>query len=137
MRDSYHDQLDDILADLVHMCQKVAIAVDRAPAPCWTPTSISMRTCARRARASSEWAMSPKMVVTAGHTLSSRSIESAEDLQLPRRGDGRPAFQPVPSDAGASWDYGVEAAVDVALLGRYTSGSPITRPRWAAGSSMW
>ena len=27
MRDSYHDQLDDILADLVQMCQKVAIAV--------------------------------------------------------------------------------------------------------------
>ena len=27
MRDSYHEQLDDILADLVQMCQKVAIAV--------------------------------------------------------------------------------------------------------------
>ena len=30
MRDSYHEQLDDILADLVQMCQKVAIAVRSA-----------------------------------------------------------------------------------------------------------
>jgi phosphate transport system protein len=60
-----------------------------------------------------------KMVVTAGQTLNDRNIQTAQELydrdqemdEL-RRGQ----FRTLLSD---EWSYGVEAAVDVALLGRY------------------
>jgi phosphate transport system protein len=60
-----------------------------------------------------------KMVVTAGQTLNSRSIESAEELRSrdEEMDDLRLSqFRVMLSD---SWEYGVESAIDVALLGRY------------------
>jgi phosphate transport system protein len=60
-----------------------------------------------------------KMVVTAGQTLNSRSIESAEELRArdEEMDDLRLSqFRVMLSD---SWEYGVESAIDVALLGRY------------------
>jgi phosphate transport system protein len=60
-----------------------------------------------------------KMVVTAGQTLSDRNIQSAQELrdQDEEMDDLRRAqFRVLLSD---DWAYGVEAAVDVALLGRY------------------
>lgn len=60
-----------------------------------------------------------KMVVSAGQTLSERNLETAQELhdrdqemdEL-RRSQFRVLL-------GDDWTYGVEAAVDVALLGRY------------------
>ncbi len=60
-----------------------------------------------------------KMVITAGQTLNSRSIESAEELRSrdEEMDDLRLSqFRVMLSD---SWEYGVESAIDVALLGRY------------------
>jgi phosphate transport system protein len=60
-----------------------------------------------------------KMVVTAGQTLSDRNLQSAEELRLRDEEMDelrRTQFRVLLSD---DWSYGVEAAVDVALLGRY------------------
>jgi phosphate transport system protein len=60
-----------------------------------------------------------KMVVTAGQTLNDRNIQTAQELrdQDEEMDDLRRAqFRVLLSD---DWAYGVEAAVDVALLGRY------------------
>jgi phosphate transport system protein len=179
MRDSYHEQLDDILADLVQMCQKVAIAVrssttalleadihvaeqvigddadlDRMQADIeerafhllarQSPVAGELRTVVASLRMVSELErmgdlaahvakiarlrypevavpallrpnfvrmgdVAEKMVITAGQTLNSRSIEEMDDLRLSQ-------FRVMLSD---SWEYGVESAIDVALLGRY------------------
>lgn len=60
-----------------------------------------------------------KMVISAGQTLHERNVENAEELQTRdeemddlRRSQFRVLL-------GDDWDAGVEAAVDVALLGRY------------------
>jgi phosphate transport system protein len=60
-----------------------------------------------------------KMVVTAGQTLNDRNIQTAQELRARdeemdelRRTQFRVLL-------GGDWPYGVEAAVDVALLGRY------------------
>jgi phosphate transport system protein len=189
MRDSYHDQLDDILADLVQMCQKVAIAVrssttalleadihvaeqvigddaelDRMQADIeerafhllarQSPVAGELRTVVASLRMVSELErmgdlaahvakiarlrypevavpsllrpnfvrmgdVAEKMVITAGQTLNSRSIESAEELRSrdEEMDDLRLSqFRVMLSD---SWEYGVESAIDVALLGRY------------------
>ena len=189
MRDSYHEQLDDILADLVQMCQKVAIAVrssttalleadihlaeqvigddadlDRMQADIeerafhllarQSPVAGELRTVVASLRMVSELErmgdlaahvakiarlrypevavpnllrpnfvqmgdVAEKMVVTAGQTLNSRSIESAEELRArdEEMDDLRLSqFRVMLSD---SWEYGVESAIDVALLGRY------------------
>ena len=60
-----------------------------------------------------------KMVVTAGQTLNDRNIQNAQELR--DRDDEmdelrRSQFPVLLSD---DWSHGVEAAVDVALLGRY------------------
>lgn len=60
-----------------------------------------------------------KMVISAGHTLSDRNVELARELrdQDEEMDDLRKSqFRVLLSD---DWEYGVEAAVDVALLGRY------------------
>ncbi len=60
-----------------------------------------------------------KMVVTAGQTLNDRNIQNAQELRArdEEMDDLRRAqFRVMLS---ADWSYGVEAAVDVALLGRY------------------
>jgi phosphate transport system protein len=60
-----------------------------------------------------------KMVVSAGHTLNDRNIELARELrQRDEEMDDlrKSQFRVLLSD---DWEYGVEAAVDVALLGRY------------------
>lgn len=189
MRDSYHDQLDDILADLVHMCQKVAIAVrsstsalleadihlaeqvigddtelDRMQADIeeraftllarQSPVAGELRTVVASLRMVTELErmgdlaahvakiarlrypevavpellrpnfvrmgdVAEKMVVTAGHTLSSRSIESAEDLRSRDEEMDDLRSSQFRVMLGDDWEYGVEAAVDVALLGRY------------------
>ena len=189
MRDSYHDQLDDILADLVHMCQKVAIAVrsstsalldadihlaeqvigddtelDRMQADIeeraftllarQSPVAGELRTVVASLRMVTELErmgdlaahvakiarlrypevavpellrpnfvrmgdVAEKMVVTAGHTLSSRSIESAEDLRSRDEEMDDLRSSQFRVMLGDGWDYGVEAVVDVALLGRY------------------
>lgn len=189
MRDSYHDQLDDILADLVHMCQKVAIAVrsstsalleadihlaeqvigddtelDRMQADIeeraftllarQSPVAGELRTVVASLRMVTELErmgdlaahvakiarlrypevavpellrpnfvrmgdVAEKMVVTAGHTLSSRSIESAEDLRSRDEEMDDLRSSQFRVMLGEGWEYGVEAAVDVALLGRY------------------
>jgi phosphate transport system protein len=59
------------------------------------------------------------MVITAGQTLNDRNIQSAEELRdRDEEMDElrRTQFRVMLSD---EWAYGVEAAVDVALLGRY------------------
>lgn len=189
MRNSYHDQLDDILADLVHMCQKVAIAVrsstsalleadihlaeqvigddtelDRMQADIeeraftllarQSPVAGELRTVVASLRMVTELErmgdlaahvakiarlrypevavpellrpnfvrmgdVAEKMVVTAGHTLSSRSIESAEDLRSRDEEMDDLRSSQFRVMLGDGWEYGVEAAVDVALLGRY------------------
>ena len=60
-----------------------------------------------------------KMVVTAGQTLNDRNIQNAQELR--ERDEEmdelrRTQFRVLLSD---DWAFGVEAAVDVALLGRY------------------
>ncbi|MFT4164754.1 MAG: phosphate signaling complex protein PhoU [Microlunatus sp.] len=189
MRDSYHDQLDDILADLVHMCQKVAIAVrsstsalldadihlaeqvisddtqlDRMQADIeeraftllarQSPVAGELRTVVASLRMVTELErmgdlaahvakiarlrypevavpellrpnfvrmgdVAEKMVVTAGHTLSSRSVESAEELRSRDEEMDDLRSSQFRMMLGDNWAYGVEAAVDVALLGRY------------------
>jgi phosphate transport system protein len=189
MRDSYHEQLDDILADLVQMCQKVAIAVrssttalleadihlaeqvigddielDRMQADIeerafhllarQSPVAGELRTVVASLRMVTELermgdlaahvakiarlrypevAVPPllrpnfvqmgdvaeKMVVTAGQTLNSRSIESAEELRARDEEMDDLRLSQFRVMLGDSWEYGVESAIDVALLGRY------------------
>ena len=60
-----------------------------------------------------------KMVVAAGQTLHDRNVQSAEELRdRDEEMDDlrRTQFRVL---LGDDWSYGVEAAVDVALLGRY------------------
>jgi phosphate transport system protein len=60
-----------------------------------------------------------KMVITAGQTLNDRNIQSAQELHARDEEMDelrRTQFRVMLSD---DWAYGVEAAVDVALLGRY------------------
>lgn len=189
MRDSYREQLDEVLSDLVHMSQTVSTAVRDATTALLdadihaaervisgdaaidlTRTDIEVRAfslLARQAPVAGELrtvvatlrmvtelermgdlaahiakiarlrypepavpeALRPnfvrmgdvaeKMVVSAGQTLNDRNIQSARELydqdqemdEL-RRSQFRVLL-------GDDWSYGVEAAVDVALLGRY------------------
>jgi phosphate transport system protein len=60
-----------------------------------------------------------KMVIAAGQTLSDRNVQNAEELRARDQEMDelrRTQFRVLLSD---DWPYGVEAAVDVALLGRY------------------
>ena len=60
-----------------------------------------------------------KMVVTAGQTLNDRNIQNAQELRARDEEMDelrRTQFRLLLSD---EWNHGVEAAVDVALLGRY------------------
>jgi phosphate transport system protein len=59
------------------------------------------------------------MVIPAGQTLNDRNIQSAQELRSRDEEMDelrRTQFRVMLSD---DWAYGVEAAVDVALLGRY------------------
>ena len=189
MRENYREQLDDILADLVQMCQKVAIAVrsattalleaeihlaeqvigddadlDRMQADVeerafhllarQSPVAGELRTVVASLRMVSELErmgdlaahvakiarlrypevavptllrpnfvrmgdVAEKMVVAAGQTLNDRNLENAQELRTRDEEMDelrRTQFRVLLSD---DWDYGVEAAVDVALLGRY------------------
>jgi len=189
MRDSYHEQLDDILADLVQMCQKVAIAVrssttalleadihvaeqvigddadlDRMQADIeerafhllarQSPVAGELRTVVASLRMVTELErmgdlaahvakiarlrypdtavpellrpsfvrmgdVAEKMVVTAGQTLNDRNLQNAQELRdRDEEMDDlrRTQFRVL---LGKDWPYSVEAAVDVALLGRY------------------
>ncbi|MDN5805468.1 MAG: phosphate signaling complex protein PhoU, partial [Microlunatus sp.] len=189
MRDSYHEQLDDILADLVLMCQKVVIAVRLSTTALLeadihlaeqvigddaeldqmqsqveerafnllarqSPVAGELRTVVASLRMVSELermgdlaahvskiarlrypevAVPPrlrpnfvrmgdvaeKMVVTAGQTLNTRSIESAENLRARDEEMDDLRLSQFRVMLGDDWEYGVEAAIDVALLGRY------------------
>src|SRR3954447_653515 len=189
MRENYREQLDDILADLVQMCQTVSGAVRSATTALLeadlqlaelvigedeaidvkqrelearafsllarqAPVAGELRTVVTTLRMVTELermgdlaahvakiarlrypdiavpdALRPnfvrmadvaeKMVVTAGQTLNDRNIETAQELRDrdEEMDDLRRAqFRLLLSD---EWAYGVEAAVDVALLGRY------------------
>lgn len=189
MRDSYREQLDDILSDLVSMSQTVSAAVRNATMSLLeadihiaeqviseddkidatqadiearafsllarqAPVAGELRTVVATLRMVTELermgdlaahvakiarlrypekavpeTMRPnfvrmgdvaeKMVISAGQTLDERNVKNAEELQSRdeemddlRRSQFRVLL-------GDDWDAGVEAAVDVALLGRY------------------
>lgn len=189
MRDSYREQLDDILADLVHMSQVVSSAVRSSTTALLeadihlaeqvitddekldhkqseveaqafqllarqAPVAGELRTLVATLRMVSELErmgdlaahvakiarlrypeiavpanlrsnfvrmgdVAEKMVVTAGQTLNDRNIQNAQELRTRDEEMDelrRTQFRLLLSD---DWDYGVEAAVDVALLGRY------------------
>jgi len=189
MRDSYREQLDDILADLVHMSQVVSSAVRSSTTALLeadihlaeqvitddlkldqkqtevearafqllarqAPVAGELRTLVATLRMVTELermgdlaahvakiarlrypeiAVPPnlranfvrmgdvaeKMVVTAGQTLNDRNIQNAQELRSRDEEMDelrRTQFRLLLSD---DWDAGVEAAVDVALLGRY------------------
>ena len=189
MRDSYREQLDDILNDLVEMSQLVAEAVrsaTRSLLECdihvaeqvigrddalderqhdienrtfsllarQAPVAGELRTLVATLRMVNELErmgdlavhvakiarmrypdsavperlrpnfvrmgdVAEKMVVSAGHTLNDRNVELAVELrQRDEEMDDlrKSQFRVLLSD---DWEYGVEAAVDVALLGRY------------------
>jgi phosphate transport system protein len=189
MRDSYREQLDDILADLVHMAQVVSSTVRSSTTALLeadlrlaeqvitedqkldakqaeiearafsllarqAPVAGELRTLVATLRMVTELermgdlaahvakiarlrypetAVPPtlrpsfvrmadvaeKMVVTAGQTLNDRNIQTAQELRdRDEEMDElrRAQFRVLLSD---DWQYGVEAAVDVALLGRY------------------
>ena len=189
MRENYREQLDDILADLVQMCQTVSGAVRTSTTALLeadihlaelvitedekvdakqheiearafsllarqAPVAGELRTLVATLRMVTELErmgdlaahvakiarlrypevavpeslranfvrmgdVAEKMVITAGQTLNSRSIESAEELRSrdEEMDDLRLSqFRVMLSD---SWEYGVESAIDVALLGRY------------------
>ena len=189
MRDSYREQLDDILGDLVKMSQSVSTAVrtattalletdihaaeqviggdetiDAAQADIearafsllarQSPVAGELRTVVATLRMVTELermgdlaahvakiarlrypepavpdALRPnfirmgdvaeKMVISAGQTLSERNLHTAQELY-----DRDQEMDDLRRDQfrvllGDDWNYGVEAAVDVALLGRY------------------
>src|SRR3954454_20023027 len=189
MRENYREQLDDILADLVQMCQTVSGAVRSATTALLeadlqlaevvisedegidakqrevearafsllarqSPVAGELRTIVATLRMVTELermgdlaahiakiarlrypetavpdALRPnfirmgdvaeKMVISAGQTLSERNIETAQELyDRDQEMDDlrRSQFRLL---LGEDWKYGVEAAVDVALLGRY------------------
>jgi len=189
MRDSYREQLDDILADLVQMTQEVSTAVRSSTTALLeadihtaeqvishdekldakqtdidrrafsllarqAPVAGELRTLVATLRMVSELErmgdlaahvakiarlrypevavpeslranfvrmgdVAEKMVVAAGQTLSERNIQSAQELRARDEEMDelrRTQFRVLLSD---DWAYGVEAAVDVALLGRY------------------
>ena len=189
MRDSYREQLDDILADLVQMCQAVSAAVRSSTTALLeaeihlaeqvitqdlkldemqadiearafsllarqAPVAGELRTLVATLRMVTELErmgdlaahvakiarlrypdiavpealrlnfvrmgdVAEKMVVTAGQTLNNRNIESAQELRARDEEMDelrKSQFRVMLSD---DWAYGVEAAVDVALLGRY------------------
>ena len=189
MRDSYREQLDDILADLVHMSQVVSSAVRSSTTALLeadihlaeqvitddekldhkqkevearafqllarqSPVAGELRTLVATLRMVSELErmgdlaahvakiarlrypeiavpanlrsnfvrmgdVAEKMVVTAGQTLNDRNIQNAQELRTRDEEMDelrRTQFRLLLSE---DWDYGVEAAVDVALLGRY------------------
>ena len=71
-----------------------------------------------------------EMVQTAGRSLRERNAhdagklaESDQEMDELRKSQFRVMLN-------KDWPYSVEAAVDVALLGRYSSASPITPPSW-------
>jgi phosphate transport system protein len=189
MRDSYREQLDDILADLVQMSQVVSSAVRSATTALLesdihlaeqviaederldakqtdvevrafsllarqAPVAGELRTLVATLRMVTELErmgdlaahvakiarlrypenavpeslranfirmgdVAEKMVVTAGQTLNDRNIQNAQELRARDEEMDelrRTQFRVMLSD---DWPYGVEAAVDVALLGRY------------------
>ena len=189
MRDSYREQLDDILADLVQMTQEVSAAVRASTtalleadihlaeqvisndekldatqsdieARAFTllarqsPVAGELRTLVATLRMVTELErmgdlaahiakiarmrypetavpdglrpsfvrmgdVAEKMVITAGQTLNDRNVQTAQELRdRDEEMDDlrRTQFRVLLSD---DWPYGVEAAVDVALLGRY------------------
>ena len=189
MRDSYREQLDDILADLVEMSQVVSSAVRSSTTALLeadihlaeqvisadekldakqsevealafsmiarqAPVAGELRTLVATLRMVSELErmgdlaahvakiarlrypeiavpanllsnfvrmgdVAEKMVVTAGQTLNDRNIQNAQELRTRDEEMDelrRTQFRLLLSD---DWNYGVEAAVDVALLGRY------------------
>ncbi len=189
MRDSYREQLDDILADLVQMTQVVSGAVRTATTALLeadihlaeqvisedskldnkqtdiearafsllarqSPVAGELRTLVATLRMVTELErmgdlaahvakiarlrypetavpetlrpnfvrmadVAEKMVVVAGQTLNERNIQGAQELRdRDEEMDDlrRTQFRVLLSE---DWDHGVEAAVDVALLGRY------------------
>jgi phosphate transport system protein len=189
MRDSYREQLDDILADLVQMTQEVSAAVRASTTALLeadihlaelvissdekldakqsdiearafsllarqSPVAGELRTLVATLRMVTELErmgdlaahvakiarlrypetavpealrasfvrmgdVAEKMVVSAGQTLNDRNLQSAEELRdRDEEMDElrRTQFRVLLS---TDWSYGVEAAVDVALLGRY------------------
>jgi phosphate transport system protein len=60
-----------------------------------------------------------KMVVAAGQTLSDRNVQNAEELRSRDQEMDELRRTQFRLLLGDDWPYGVEAAVDVALLGRY------------------
>ncbi|HET9649472.1 MAG TPA: phosphate signaling complex protein PhoU [Microlunatus sp.] len=189
MRDSYREQLDDILADLAQMAQEVSTAVHSATTALLeadihaaeqvisnderldlkqadlerrafdllalqAPVAGELRIIVASLRMVAELermgdlaahiakiarlrypdtavpdALRPnfvrmgdvaeKMVVAAGQTLHDRNVQNAEELRTRDQEMDelrRTQFRVLLSD---DWAYGVEAAVDVALLGRY------------------
>lgn len=189
MRDSYREQLDDILADLVQMSQVVSAAVRSATTALLeaeihlaeqvitddleldqmqadiearafsllarqAPVAGELRTLVATLRMVTELErmgdlaahvakiarlrypeiavpealrhnfvrmgdVAEKMVVTAGQTINDRNIQTAQELRARDEEMDelrRTQFRVLLSD---EWPYGVEAAVDVALLGRY------------------
>jgi phosphate transport system protein len=189
MRENYREQLDDILADLVQMCQTVSGAVRNATTALLeadlqtaelvisedqaidakqrevegrafsllarqAPVAGELRTVVTTLRMVTELErmgdlaahvakiarlrypevavpgslranfvrmgdVAEKMVVTAGQTLNDRNIQVAQELRARDEEMDelrRSQFRLLLSD---EWDAGVEAAVDVALLGRY------------------
>jgi phosphate transport system protein len=189
MRDSYREQLEEILSDLVYMAQSVATAVHNATTALLeadiqiaeqvisgdaalddsrtdietrafsllarqSPVAGELRTVVATLRMVTELermgdlaahvakiarlrypetavpdALRPnfvqmgdvaeKMVLSASQTLSEQNVESAHELfERDKEMDElrRSQFRVM---LGDDWSYGVEAAVDVALLGRY------------------
>lgn len=189
MRDSYREQLDDILADLAQMAQEVSTAVRSATTALLeadihlaeqvigndqridntqsdietrafdllalqSPVAGELRIVVATLRMVTELermgdlaahiakiarlrypesavpdALRPsfvrmgdvaeKMVVTAGQTLTDRNLQNAQELRSRDEEMDelrRTQFRVLLSE---DWPYGVEAAVDVALLGRY------------------
>ena len=189
MRENYREQLDDILADLVQMCQTVSGAVRNATTALLeadlqtaelvisedrgidakqrevegrafsllarqAPVAGELRTVVTTLRMVTELErmgdlaahvakiarlrypevavpaalranfvrmgdVAEKMVVTAGQTLNDRNIQVAQELRARDEEMDelrRTQFRLLLSE---DWNYGVEAAVDVALLGRY------------------
>ena len=189
MRDTYREQLDDILADLVHMSQQVSSAVRNSTTALLeadihlaeqviseddvldakqteieqrafsllarqSPVAGELRTIVATLRMVNELErmgdlaahvakiarlrypdtavpdalrsnfvqmgdVAEKMVVAAGQTLNDRNIQNAQELRARDQEMDelrRTQFRVLLSE---EWNYGVEKAVDVALLGRY------------------
>lgn len=189
MRDSYREQLDDILGDLVQMSQAVSTAVrnattalleadihaaeqvisgddaiDRSQSDIESrafsllarqaPVAGELRTLVATLRMVTELErmgdlaahvakiarlrypepavpdamranfvrmgdVAEKMVVSAGQTLSERNLQTAQELHDRDQEMDELRRSQFRALLGDDWTFGVEAAVDVALLGRY------------------